>query len=72
MFVPEYRGRGYATGALLAVKAVLAEDGISIVRARVATPNSASARVLEKASVVRGNLVADEIDTHEFTLGIFN
>ena len=70
VFFPEYWGCGYATEALLAVKAVLAENGISFIRATVATPNSTSARVLEKAGFIRGNLVADEIDTHEFTLAI--
>jgi hypothetical protein len=39
-------------------------------RATVATPNITSARVLEKAGFIRGNLVADEIDTHEFILAI--
>lgn len=70
VFFPEYWGYGYATESLLAVKTVLATNGISFMRATVATPNISSARVLEKAGFIRGNLVADEIDTHEFTLAI--
>jgi ribosomal-protein-alanine N-acetyltransferase len=70
VFFPEYWGYGYATETLLAVRTVLAENGVSFMRATVATPNIASARVLEKAGFTRGNLVADEIDTHEFTLAI--
>jgi [ribosomal protein S5]-alanine N-acetyltransferase len=70
VFFPEYWGHGYATESLLAVRTVLAENGISFMRATVSTPNIASARVLEKAGFIRGDLVADEIDTHEFTLAI--
>ena len=70
MFFPEYWGYGYATESLLAVKTVLTKNGIAFMRATVATPNITSARVLEKAGFIRGNLVADEIDTHEFTRAI--
>lgn len=68
VFFPEYWGNGYATEALLAVIGALRINGISSMRATVAAPNIASAHVLEKAGFVRGNLVADEIDTYEFTL----
>ncbi|MCX5727988.1 MAG: GNAT family N-acetyltransferase [Nitrospirae bacterium] len=68
VFFPQYWGNGYATEALLAVIGALRINGISSMRATVATPNIASAHVLEKAGFVRGNLVADEIDTYEFTL----
>ena len=68
VFFPEYWGYGYATEALLAVKAVLVENGISFMRATVATQNIASAHVLEKAGFIAGNMVADEVDTREFIL----
>jgi [ribosomal protein S5]-alanine N-acetyltransferase len=68
VFFPQYWGNGYATEALLAVIGALRINGISSMRATVATPNIASAHVLEKTGFVRGNLVADEIDTYEFTL----
>ena len=70
VFFPKYWGHGYATESLLAVRSVLTENGISFMRATVATPNIASARVLEKAGFTRGSLVADEVDTHEFNLTI--
>lgn len=70
VFFPEHWGSGYATEALLAVKAVLVEHGISLMRATVATQNIASAHVLEKAGFIPGNLVANEIDTREFILTI--
>ncbi len=68
VFFPEYWGHGYATESLLAVKAVLVENGISFMRATVATQNIASGRVLEKVGFIPGNLVTDEIDTREFIL----
>jgi RimJ/RimL family protein N-acetyltransferase len=66
VFFPEYWGYGYATEALLAVKTVLVGNGIVFMRATVAAQNIASARVLEKAGFIPGNLVTDEIDTREF------
>ena len=69
---PKYWGLGYATEALLSVKSLFSINGISFMRATVATPNIASARVLEKAGFVRGNMVADEIDTYEYTITIPN
>lgn len=68
VFFPEYWGYGYATEALLAVKTVLVENGVLFMRATAATQNLASARVLEKAGFIPGNLVTDEIDTREFIL----
>lgn len=66
----KYWGYGYATESLLGVKTVLAAHGITRMRATVATPNIASAHVLEKAGFARGSLVIDEIDTHEYNITI--
>jgi [ribosomal protein S5]-alanine N-acetyltransferase len=68
VFFPVYWGSGYATECLLAVKDLFIAAGVKFMRATVASPNIASARVLEKAGFMRGGLVADEIDTYDFNL----
>ena len=65
---PMYWGYGYATESLLAVKSALVSHGIVSMRATVATPNIASARVLEKSGFTPGDLVKDEVDTREWKI----
>jgi RimJ/RimL family protein N-acetyltransferase len=67
---PKYWGYGYATEALMAVKTTFISNGIVSMRATVATPNAASSRVLIKCGFTRGNLVTDEVDTHEWNFTI--
>lgn len=49
---PARRGRGHATAAVVALLPLLAERGITLVRAESATGNIASGRVLQKAGFV--------------------
>ena len=62
----KYWGLGYATEALMSVKTALSSNGVLSMRATVATPNVASAGVLIKCGFTRGDLVTDEVDTHEW------
>lgn len=67
---PQFWGNGYATEALLAVKSTFFSNGIVSMRATVATPNVASGRVLVKSCFTQGDLVKDEVDTHEWNITI--
>ena len=67
---PEYWGGGFATESLQATITDLSNKGILFMRASVAKPNIASARVLEKAGFTRVSAAADRQDTCEYSLVI--
>lgn len=67
VFFPAYWGHGYATESVTAVITALAARGVLTLRATVAAPNTASARVLEKVGFIRGELVQDEANTYSYT-----